>query len=164
MGLDPDAGLAGRQVLVRPHALLRFVGRRGTEYALPAAEAAPTLGGATLTVFDTGPFPSAGVVTLNLPAPRWTALGSPPGSKGYRYAGSGGPGDPCTVVTLKPSGVRASCAGPDIALRAPFSGDVGVRLTIAGSRRYCARLGGLEVANRPDLVKRRSAPIPAACP
>ena len=59
-------------------------------------------------------------------SPPWKALGNPPGSKGYKYKGAASPGDPCKVVLLKGTVIKAVCKGAGITLTPPFTGDVGI--------------------------------------
>lgn len=69
----------------------------------------------------------------------WTALGNPPGAKGFKYEGAGTPADPCRVVEIKPRSIRAICLGgtdPDFDIPvAP--GIAGVKL-MAGGVNYLA--------------------------
>src|SRR5262249_3148263 len=61
----------------------------------PGSAGDPTLGGATLRIVNPVTLESA---TIGLPAGAlWTPLGSPPGSKGYRYRTSVGGHAPCST-------------------------------------------------------------------
>ena len=145
---------------MRDQALARFVSRPDAA-ALPAIDVVLT--GGTLRVFDTAA--TAGDDTYALPAgSRWKALGNPPGSKGYKYRGAGDATDPCKLVLVKETIVKATCRGSGVTLRPPFAGDIGIVLRLGTSERYCARFGGDESRNDPTLTRRRNAPAPGACP
>jgi hypothetical protein len=120
--------------------------------------------GATLEVFDTAG--GGGSQTFNLPAGGgWTKLplGRPNRLLGYIYHGSGDPSDPCTLVIILPRSVKAVCQGSAITIDPPFSGEVGVILTV-GTSRYCASFGGDTRRNDERRTHRRNAPPPASCP
>ena len=169
---EPDELLPGKIVVVKPGKLAKFVAKPTPPalFALPSAANDPTIEGGVLHVFDTGV--GGGDETYLLPvqpAPLgWRGLGGPPGSKGYKYHGAGTPGDPCTVVLVKETVVKAVCKGAGITLSPPFGGDVGIVLTVGtDSKRYCATFGGTVVKNIATVTKRRlsgSAPCPVAPP
>ena len=101
---------------------------------------------------------------LTLPAPQWKGLGRPPGSKGYKYLGTGTPSDPCKIVLLKPKVIKAICKGPVLTPDPPHPGVVAVQLGADNlSERYCAEFGGTEIKNDANLLKRKDAPAPAGC-
>jgi hypothetical protein len=140
--------------------LAQFVSRPDVA-ALPAIDVVAQ--GGTLRFFDTGA--TAGDDTYNLPAgSRWRGLGNPAGMKGYRYRGAGDAADPCKVVLVKETILKAICKGSGVTLRPPFTGDVGIVLSLGTTDRYCARFGGDEARNDATLTKRRNAPPPGACP
>jgi hypothetical protein len=150
--------------LVKPGILAKFVAKPVTSFPLPSS--APTSVGATLDYFDTSS--SANTDTYNLPSGGWTGLGNPAGSKGYKYKGTGLAGDPCKVVLIKTTVIKAVCKGPDIQLIPPFidpptGGEAGVILTVGGDR-YCGELGGTAIKNQTGLFKRKDAPAPGTCP
>jgi len=128
-----------------------------TPFTLPSPPIAPPLEGATLAVADAGAG-GAGQV-FQLPAAGWKGLGSPPGSKGYRY--KGGEGDDCSRAKLTASRFSARCRGDAVAL--PAAGAVDVELVSGASKRYCASFGGEEKRNDAAKLKRVKAP-PAPCP
>jgi Lysyl oxidase len=120
---------------------LKLISKAGAApFPLPSPPVAPTLDGATLTIVDSG---AVGGLLFELPAEGWKGLGSPPGSKGYRYRG--GEADPCRSAKLTPKRITASCRGRPVAL--PAVGAVDVEL----KRNDAAKL------------KRVKAP-PAPCP
>ena len=170
---EPDELVTGTFALIRTGALAKFTARTPLKQVLdlpdtPAND--PTTQGGTLHIFDTL---NPGLdETYDLPAgPGWTALGNPPGSRGFRYKGAGTLADPCTLVLVKPHVARATCKGPAIGLNPPVFGDVTVVLTIGmSSKRYCAFgapgfLAATEANDRNtigELIRRRALP-PTAC-
>jgi hypothetical protein len=130
--------------------------RGGHRFALPATD--PKTAGGSLRIFDLAA--TAGDNTFDLPSgAAWTALGSPAGSKGFKYVGKGTPSDPCNVI-VRPTVIKATCTGDAITLAPPFAGKVGVVLNLGTGDRYCAQLGGDEVKNVGTLTKRKNAPAP----
>jgi hypothetical protein len=130
-------------------------------FDLPSGD--PRVDGATLEVFDTGG--GAGSDVYQLPGERWTRLplGRPAKLQGYVYHGSGDASDPCTLVMVLPKSIKANCQGAAVTLDPPFTGQVGVILTIGGNR-YCASYGGTTKRNDEVRTHRRLAPAPASCP
>jgi hypothetical protein len=158
--------LPGNLVIVKPLSLAKFVVKpaSGSAFDMPPFPVNPTIQGATLRFRDTGA--TGGDVTFSLPGgPKWTVL-----SSGFKYRGTGDPGDPCRVVLMKPRVMKAVCVGSDVALDTgpEFTGDVAIRLTTGTgpSKRYCAQFGGTESSNSDTVLKRKSAPAPAEvdCP
>jgi len=121
----------------------------------------PTATGATLRIFDTvtSPGGGAGDVTYNLPAGSWKGLGNPPGSKGYKYKGSG-----CKVVLIKPKVIKAVCKD-SVPFTTPFNGPAGITLALPSgtTAAYCAKFGGDEKKNDVKVTKRKNAPPPPEC-
>jgi hypothetical protein len=157
---DRSPGLA--TVVIRAGKQAKFVTkpRGGHRFALPATD--PKTAGGSLRIFDLAA--TAGDNTFDLPSgASWTALGSPAGSKGFKYVGKGTPSDPCNVI-VRPTVIKATCTGDAITLAPPFAGKVGVVLNLGTGDRYCAQLGGDEVKNVGTLTKRKNAPAPGACP
>ena len=154
--------MPGRVGIVKPATLAKFVAKPATSdtFTLPTAD--PLTSGGSLRILDTSA--GAGDNTYNLPAGSWKGLGSPAGSKGYKYKGAGTPSDPCKVVLLKPTVIKGVCKGAGIALTTPFAGEVGIILSLGTTDRYCASFGGDEVKNDGTLTKRKNAPAPVDCP
>ena len=134
----------------------------------PGGTADPTFAGSggkggQLDIFDT----TDGLgLSTTLPVARWLGLGNPPGSKGYKYKGAGTTSDPCKLVLVKSTVIKAVCAD-DQYLDPALTGSSGIILTLgsgAGTDRYCASFGGLPVVNDPGFFKRKDAPAPASCP
>jgi len=159
--LPPTDLLPGRIVIIKTGTLAKFVAKpdSGT-FAPPTAN--PVTAGGALRMFDTGA--TAGDNSYGLAAARWKGLGNPAGSKGYKYKGAGSAGDPCKVVLVKSNVIKAVCKGTGITLTPPFTGDVGIILSIGATDRYCARFGGDDTKNDATLTKRKNAPAPGACP
>jgi hypothetical protein len=159
---EPDEPLPGTSLRLEARrsggTKLRLAAEPAEPLALPAAEHAPTEGGATLTVGDSTAVGNA--LSFDLPAARWEGLGKPPGASGWRFRGA--KGDPCRKVRLGDQGLRARCAGAGLAL--PAAGPVEVVFTASGAKRYCATFGGTEKRNdakRLQRVKAASADCPA---
>ena len=159
-GAQTDVLMPAKIGLVKPGKLAKFVAKDTSLFPLPASGDEPTAAGGNLSIFDSAS--TAGSDTYGLPAVQWSGLGSPAGSKGFKYKGAGSPSDPCKVVLIKEKVIKGVCKGTGIALTPPFDGEAGIILT-TGSTRYCARLGGTDVKNEAGNFKRKDAPAPAAC-
>lgn len=156
---DPDELIPGKKVLIKPAKIAKVLSK-GT-FAFPSPTNDPTIAGGTVRIFDTVLNGGAGDNTYNLPAGGWSGLGSPPGAKGWKYKGTGTPGDPCKIVLVKDTTIKAVCKGSDVTLVTPFAGEVGVILTLgSASKRYCATFGGTNLKNDAKLTKRKDA-LPA---
>jgi hypothetical protein len=156
---EPDALIPGKKVIVKPGKIAKVLSK-GT-FTFPSAANDPTVEGGTLHIFDTVVNGGAGDNTYALPAGGWTGLGNPPGAKGFKYKGAGSAGDPCKVVLVKETTIKAVCKGTDVSLVTPFAGEVGVILTLGtDSKRYCATFGGTELKNDFKITKRKDA-VPA---
>jgi hypothetical protein len=159
---EADELMPGRILLIRSGILAKFIAKPATTFDLPDSANDPTLEGASLSVFDTA---GAASDTFPLPAGGWKGLGSPAGSKGYKYKGLGSIADPCRVVLVKSNIVKATCKGAGINLPTPFSGDAGIVLAVGtDTKTYCAQFGGVQVRNDPAQLKKKTAPAPGACP
>ena len=144
---EPDELLPGNVAAVERATLAKFVAKpvKPAVFDLPDPANDPVTSGATLRLFDTEPRPDSDF-TFTLPAGEgWTLLGTPSNVKGYKYKGAGEPGDPCKVVLIKPTVVKAVCKGGDVGFTLPFEGNLGVVLTVGtGPKTYCAEFGGAE--------------------
>ena len=167
-----DAPIPGKVAVVKPANLTKFVAKNKpiapAVFPLPVGGSGddPTLAGATLDFFDTG-FGGAGSASFPLDATGWKALGSPPGSAGYKYKGKDDGPDPdpkgtCKVVLIKDKTIKAVCKGVSVTLTPPFAGNDAVQLT-TGTLRYCAEFGGTTSKNDIKLFKRKDAPAPGGC-
>src|SRR5262245_43723223 len=100
-----DVPIPAKVVLVKPAKLAKFVAKSSSAFALPAPMSSedPTMAGAELHFFDRDS-PGAGSATFTLGAAGWTGLGTPAGSKGYKYKGKhDSPGAACSTALLKDS-------------------------------------------------------------
>jgi hypothetical protein len=159
---EPDELMPGRIVLIRNGLLAKFVAKAVVAFDLPDANIAAE--GGSLHIFDTT---GTATDTYNLPGgAAWKPLGSPPGSKGYKYRGLGSISDPCKVVLIKTKVVKGVCKGAGVQMQTPFNGTVGIVLAVGTSstKNYCAEFGGTESKNDASLLKRRNAAPPSACP
>ena len=104
----------------------------------------PQMSGAVLTLRNPTTLESA---TLSLPAAGWKGIGTPPGSRGYRYVDGAGTYGPCRRVTLKPKRMSAQCSGRTgplpFTLDEPSQGSLTVSLVIGDPvESHCATFGG----------------------
>jgi hypothetical protein len=159
---EPDELMPGGSAIVRYGVIAKFIARATTSFDLPDSNNQPTIEGATLTVLDTG----AGMTDVYaLPNVGWKGLGSPAGSKGWKYKGAGTIPDPCRVVLVKQNIVKAVCKGRGIQLTPPFLGDLGIVLAVGtDTKNYCARFGGAVSRNDASIFKAKDAPPPVSCP
>jgi hypothetical protein len=160
----PDELVPARTVQIRgPGKLVRLVARPASgKFALPDAMNDPRHAeGSELAVFDAGG--SGGADHYPLPRPGWNGIGVPPGTNGFRYQGTGSASDPCRLVLVKPTVLKALCTGPAVTLSPPFDGRAEIVLTLGGSKRYCVSAGGTTVANSVGRLIRRNPPPPAGC-
>lgn len=146
--------------------MVQFVGKpakSGPLFDLPVTDPGGVT--STLEIFDTAGDGGDDVYDLNLG--HWKGLGTPAGSKGWKYTGAGTAADPCKLVLIKPKLIKALCkdgaAGGGISVTPPFTGDAGGILSIDADR-YCAAFGGTELKNDATQVKRKDAFAPGACP
>jgi hypothetical protein len=155
--------LPGRSATIKPGTLAKFVAKPFAPFTFALGAANPIAEGGSLRIFDTGSTAGDDSYTLPLGA-NWKGLGSPAGSKGYKYRGAGTLSDPCKLVLVKETVIKAVCRGTGITLDPPFTGDVGIILSLGTTERYCARFGGDESRNDATLTRRKNAPAPGACP
>ena len=143
--------------------LLAKPAKSGPLFELPAID--PPGVTSTLEIVDTAG--DAGDDTYALNAGQWKGLGTPAGSKGWKYTGAGTAADPCKLVLIKEKVLKVLCkdaaSAGAITISPPFAGSAGAILSV-GSDRYCAEWGGTEVKNDGMQVKRKDAPAPGACP
>jgi cysteine-rich repeat protein len=166
--VEPDELVPGKNATVKPGSLARMTGKPPSDatFALPAAGNDPTVEGGSIRFFDTltGAGEVAYALPVQVPPLGWKGLGSPAGSKGFKYKGAGSVGDPCKMVVIKPKQVKALCQGPGVTLTPPFAGELGVVLTAGDAKRYCLSFGGKTKKNLVEGLVRKNAPAPAACP
>lgn len=165
---QPDELVPGVIVIVKAANVAKFVAKpsASSTFGLPDSSNDPVTQGGTLHIFDTV-VRAGGDVTFTLTpgTAKWKALGNPPGAKGFKYTGAGTTGDPCKVVLIKPTVVKAVCKGTDVALTLPFQGDLAVVLSVGtDAKRYCAGFGGTAKGAPAKIFKRTGAAPPAMCP
>lgn len=158
---EPDELMPGKIVVVKAARLAKFVAKpqTGTTFDLPDLPANdPSVQGGTLTLYDTFSA-GAGVETHSLaPGAQWKGLGSPPGSKGWKYRGAGTVTDPCRV-TIKGGVVSAICKGTGVSLTPPVVRRLEIILTIGtSSKQYIATFGGVQTLNETGILKMKGAP------
>jgi hypothetical protein len=163
---EPDELVPGRITVVKTATTFKFTGKPTTGVLdLPNPSNDPTVEGGTLVVSDTGG--AAGTASFPLPSGAgWRRLPADTSRplRGYRYNGAGTPTDPCRVVLVRETVVKATCKGSGVTLTTPFSGDVAIVLTIGtDSKRYCATFGGTTLNNTETITRRKNAPPPAFC-
>jgi len=155
-----DTLIPGKIHIIKDTKLTKMVSKGAFPLPAPGGPEDPTAAGGGLSVFDTDD--SMGFSTT-LPAGQWMGLGSPAGSKGYKYKGAGTPADPCKVVLVKSAVIKFVCKD-DQALQPPaLSGTSAIVLSL-GTDRYCAEFGGSTIKNVDTLLKRKDATAPMACP
>ena len=152
----------GRLLIVKDTKLLKVVAKdaAGGMMPVPAVDgpADPLINGGSFQAFDTL---STGVLTDQLTNGVWTGLGSPPGSRGYKYKNTAAPvGGAVKSVLITKTLIRI-IAKDDGTLNGPVPGTVRILLSM-GDDYYCAEFGGTTLANMEGIVKRKDAPAPAA--
>jgi hypothetical protein len=112
--------------------------------------------------FDTGA--SGGADSFPLNAGTWTGLGNPAGSKGWKYKGTKTPADPCVVVLIKETVIKAICKGASVTSGGTsFAGDIGVILNADGET-YCAQIPPTTKNVGGTIIKGKDAAAPGSCP
>jgi len=123
----------------------------------------PTITGGEIQIYNPTTLESA---TYDLPKEKWTALGNPPGKRGYKYKDLALTSGPCKTVTYAPGKqVRAQCQGSGLSfdLDEANQGSLAFRLRI-GTAQQCLEFGGVGVIDVPGFFKARKAPPPPTCP
>jgi hypothetical protein len=150
-GIDGGVGpVLGRRLVVADKAAdpsARRISVTATDRAIktPPSESAgdPTLGGGSITLMNPTTLESA---TLPLPSGSWRGLGTPAGSRGYKYGDPGGANGPCKAVLAKPGKLRASCLGGlgpiPFSLDEPTQGALVLSLQLGAASAQCVRFGG----------------------
>lgn len=132
----------------------------------PATDHDPRTAGATVRIWNPTTLEEA---TFSLPAgASWTAVGGPPGVKGYKYRDITGAG-PCTRLAVRPNKkLKVSCSGKTgnipFTLDEPTQGSLAVSVQFGGAAPQCAVFGGDIPKDEPGQFKGRRADPAAACP
>ena len=136
---------------------------------VPTAEGAETV---RVMLVDEA-YPRTSAVTLADPD-SWKGLGSPAGTKGYRYSGKGLVGRPCPTAIIKAGSFKIKCLGK----RGPLPFDlydrplapIGAIVEFGSEARYCVRFAGPEsLADRQNekmgtrKLVGNDAPAPSGC-
>jgi hypothetical protein len=176
--IDPAAAsLTGQRLLVRdrdgdPGRRRVTVTSRDPAIVSPAPGSAgdPTLGGARLRVVNPTTLEEA---VVDLPAVRWEASGTPPGSKGYRYRDRDLASGPCRSARVRGGArLRVSCRGAGIpfTLDEPAQGSLAATVELGTDVVACMLFGGAAVTRDTPAVggatgvfRARNAPAPAGC-
>lgn len=127
----------------------------------------PTQGGATLRVAN--PTPGGDDTTIDLPAANWQALGSPAGSRGYRYKD---PAGACRAKVRAGKLAKVICRGTVVGftLDEPSQGSLVATLQLATAPALCMEFGGTvrrdipAQAGKTGTFLAMEAPPPASCP
>jgi hypothetical protein len=135
----------------------------------PGGGGDPTVGGATLVVYNAAG--SGERVTVTLPAAGWRLIGSGAAPRGYRFSGLGST-DPISRVIVKADQIKVRGGKENWAytLNEDSQGRIAVRLQLGSGAPWCAdapaRSSGSPNAN--DQVDRFTAqpktPAPVVCP
>jgi hypothetical protein len=173
---EQSGPLPGKIHVVKPAKLIKLVAKSKAidpdTFDLPDAGGAedPTINGATLVFADLGL--AGGSVAYELDASGWSALGNPPGAKGYKYKSKDDvnvalPKEACTVVLIKDKTIKAVCKKSSVTLDTPYAGLAAINLGIPGGTaaaiQYCWEFGGDTKKNDDKLLKRKDAPAPGGC-
>lgn len=138
---------------------------------LPGGPDDPTLVGATLVVEGTGG--TADRVQVDLPADKWTRLGSASRPTGFRYRDTAS-GVAVSRATVKDDhiAIRGGGAGFSYSLDEPQQGRVGIRLSL-GETAWCAEAPAKATGSPPStarndlpgkFVAQPRSPAPPTCP
>jgi hypothetical protein len=105
-------------------------------------------------------------MSLTLPSSGWVGLGTPAGSRGYKFAGTG----VCTRAFMKGRLLKARCSGSGISftlLDQPAQGSLAVKVSVGApvpAQSYCLEFSGAAVVkDELGVFIARRAPAPAAC-
>ena len=114
---------------------------------------------------------TAEVASLDLPAAKWSGLGNPAGSTGFRYRDTTPGGGPCKSAILEAGLLRVACKGAAIpfTLDEAAQGTLSVTFAPGNGVRTCMEFGGVlkDTPAAPGgpagLFKAKAAPAPAFC-
>src|SRR4026209_257869 len=137
---EPDDLVPGRITVVKTATTFKFTGKPTTgvlDLRNPGNNPHSKAGTSSVAGRAAGPPGTASFPWP--PGAGWRRLPADPSRplRGYRYNGAGTPTDPCRVVLVRETVVKATCKGSGVTLTTPFSGDVAIVLTIGtDSKRY----------------------------
>jgi hypothetical protein len=161
---EPNTAMNGKLLLVKNGKLAKFISKPVSPnvFDLPDVPANdPTLEGATITFTEIG---GPASLSASLPSGGWKGLGSPAGSKGFKYTGAGSLTDPCKTVLVKEKIIKAICKGAAVDMDQPVTNTVAIALTVGtGTKAYCTQFGGTVIKNDATLLKRKDSNGIDAC-
>jgi hypothetical protein len=157
-----DIPIPGKITIIKDGKLAKLVAKPVGAFTIPGIGGAgdPVINGGEVNFFDTG---GSGIVTDTLGAGTWTGLGSPAGSKGWKYSNTGAPVGGAVKLIIMKTAVIKILAKDDGTVNGPIVGTLGITLE-TGTDNRCAEFGGTPIKNDPGLVKRKDAPAPGTCP
>jgi hypothetical protein len=132
----------------------------------PGGAGDPTLGGAAITVFNTGG--AAQAVTHTLPAARWSLIGTPTNFKGYQFHDDTPADGPIVRVFVKPDKIFVAGGKTNWAylLGAASQGSIAVRLALGTDEGWCVEAPAKTPASVYDTPARfvgAKGALPPAC-
>jgi hypothetical protein len=132
----------------------------------PGGAGDPTLGGAALTVFNTGATPQS--VTYPLPAARWSLIGTPASFKGYQFHDDTPADGPIVRVFVKADKIFVAGGKTNwgYLLGTAQQGSVAVRLALGTDEGWCVESPAKVPASVYDTPARfvgTKGALPAAC-
>lgn len=157
-----DVPVPVRVYLNKPGSSTTFLS--GGSFALPDPNTDNPVDEGGQIIFSQG----AASETIPLPKANWSALGNPPGAKGFRYTDPSGA--TCKKVRVTAASIKGICkpTGPGAP---PFDAgsDAPIALVLSigtGTHRYCGECpnGGEQKGNPLQRTKLKDCLAPAACP
>jgi hypothetical protein len=156
--------LPGKLLIIKSGKLTKFISKPNpTPFPTPSPGGSgdPTTVDASFSVVDEAD--NTRTFFADLPKAKWQGLGNPDGIKGYKYKGDGVPADPCKIVIVKATVIKAVCKDDQL-LEPPLAGPPVVKLRL-GTESYGARFS-TPIKNQFGLYKASSAPTctpPGSC-
>jgi cysteine-rich repeat protein len=160
---DAPATATPLKIYVNNGKLIKFIAKGTFPLPAPATDDPRSEGGELFTGFT----PTAGE-TISLPASGWSALGNPPGSKGFKYKDP--TGVTCKKLMVKNNIIKGLCT--PTAAGAPGSdytvSPILIELSVgSATQRYCAQCGngaGTQTGNAETVTKFKDCPPAPSCP
>jgi hypothetical protein len=158
-----DIPIPGKIAIIKVGRLAKLVAKPVGAFTIPGIGSAgdPVMNGGEVNFFDTGTF--GAVLTDTLSAGTWTGLGSPAGSKGWKYSNTSAPSGGAVKLIIMKTAVIKILAKASGSVDGPLGGELGISLE-TGTDNRCAELGGTSVKDEAGLIKKKDAPAPASCP
>ncbi len=139
---------------------------------LPGSTGDPTVGGATLVVYNADGA-TTDAVSVSLPANGWSVLGSPASPKGWKFKGDAGAAIRSVVIKSNSIILRGGRSAWGYTLDEPSQGRVALRLALGTDPGWCTATTADVKGNPPTTAKSDRAgyfkagglaPAPATCP